>query len=400
MTTPEQGLWLVSFLLLAIGANTQAPAYPRITTIFQGSTADMWGLAYDPGQNVLYYSRTAYNDLREYNLDSGSENQVAGALSQPKSMAFSGGKVYFSDTGSSDLKQMDVSNYLVSSLGGSFTVDASGAPKGIVALPDGSILVSDRAVNNIQMFQNGAFTRFAGPLAYKPFSLAYNANNADLYFAERDGNRVFAINVNLCMSGDCSVNVVAGQSVAKLVTDGTGRDINTGGEGTATFEGIMSMAHDPISDTLYVGEDYGPNTDSLSVIRAISTSVPTYDVITVAGKSTAFLANDPNFPPKGIRGLCILDANNVAFVDSSNVRIRKLTLSSHQPLPPPSFPPSPLSPLPSLSPSPPSPSPLPPPPSPSLPPSPSPLPPPLNPPPPRPLPPPPLPSLPPSLPPF
>eukprot|EP00967_Tisochrysis_lutea_P040410 scaffold48561_cov20-Tisochrysis_lutea.AAC.1 len=82
------------------------------------------------------------------------------------------------------------------------------------------------------------------------------------------------------MSGDCSVNVVAGQSVvvptvsgkplhvcerqqynvacffaivAKLVTDGTGRDINTGGEGTATFEGIMSMAHDPISDTLYVG---------------------------------------------------------------------------------------------------------------------------------------------------
>eukprot|EP00983_Pelagomonas_calceolata_P052391 1142835-Pelagomonas_calceolata.AAC.2 len=59
-------------------ANTQAPAYPRITTIFQGSTADMWGLAYDPGQNVLYYSRTAYNDLREYNLDSGSENQVAG----------------------------------------------------------------------------------------------------------------------------------------------------------------------------------------------------------------------------------------------------------------------------------------------------------------------------------
>eukprot|EP00983_Pelagomonas_calceolata_P134838 1162099-Pelagomonas_calceolata.AAC.6 len=45
------------------------------------------------------------------------------------------------------------------------------------------LYTSHWAVNNIQMFQNGAFTRFAGPLAYKPFSLAYNANNADLYFA-------------------------------------------------------------------------------------------------------------------------------------------------------------------------------------------------------------------------
>eukprot|EP00983_Pelagomonas_calceolata_P058800 1145634-Pelagomonas_calceolata.AAC.1 len=37
--------------------------------------------------------------------------------------------------------------------------------------------------NAIQSLQNGMLSPFAGSLAYKPFSLAYNANDADLYFA-------------------------------------------------------------------------------------------------------------------------------------------------------------------------------------------------------------------------
>eukprot|EP00983_Pelagomonas_calceolata_P034377 1077354-Pelagomonas_calceolata.AAC.1 len=128
-----------------------------------------------------------------------------------------------------------------------------------------------------------------------------------------------------------------------------------------------------------VQEDYDTGTDLQSVIRAIYTSVPTYDVNTVAGKLSAFLADDPSefvcesgqntlgiltrsmhtcfrasagihsllrpgcllnllefgcpaclthgltsvpfagSPPKGIREMCILDSNNIAFVDSSNV---------------------------------------------------------------------------------
>eukprot|EP00983_Pelagomonas_calceolata_P042755 1138640-Pelagomonas_calceolata.AAC.7 len=61
------------------GANTQAPAYPRITTIIQGKTStDVWGLAYDPGQNALFYSRTDTGDIRMYDLDSGKERRVAG----------------------------------------------------------------------------------------------------------------------------------------------------------------------------------------------------------------------------------------------------------------------------------------------------------------------------------
>uniref|UniRef100_A0A7S3QTC3 WSC domain-containing protein n=1 Tax=Dunaliella tertiolecta TaxID=3047 RepID=A0A7S3QTC3_DUNTE len=170
----------------------------------------------------------------------------------------------------------------------------------------------------------------------------------------------------------------------------------------------MSMVHDPISNTLYVAEDYDTGTDLQSVIRAIYTSVPTYDVNTVAGKLSAFLADDPSSPPKGIREMCILDSNNIAFVDSSNVRIRKLTLSGPPPPPLLPSPPSPLSPLSPLPPSPlpPSPSPRPPSPLPSppslprLPPPPIPPSPSLPPPPPSPSPPPSPPSLPPSSPPF
>ncbi|KAF5831517.1 Quino protein amine dehydrogenase, partial [Dunaliella salina] len=411
MTTGARGsCWLVFALLLATGANTQAQGYPRITTILQdpwGSSTDVWGLVYSPDQNVLFYSRTQADDIRMYNLDSGSESQVVsgGNLDMPKFMTFSGGKVFFSDYENFKLKQMDaldhtVSDALPTSGGngkgrGSFKTDGKGAPQGIVSLPDGSLLVADRGNKAIKRLKDGALSAFTEPsFKLRPFCLAYNANDGSLYFAEEAGNLVYAIHVDSCLSGDCSVSVIAGQSVKKSVIDGTGRSPN-GGEGTAVFEGIMSMVHDPISDTLYVGEDSGAGANLESVIRAISTSVPTYDVTTVAGKSNAFLADDPNSPPKGIREMSILDPNNIAFVDSMNTRIRKLTLTG-PPLPP--TPPSPPVPLPP--PSPPSPSPPPPPPSPSPPPSPPPFPPQPIPPSPSFPPPPPSPSPPSSPPPF
>ncbi|KAF5825309.1 hypothetical protein DUNSADRAFT_11829, partial [Dunaliella salina] len=72
-------------------------------------------------------------------------------------------------------------------------------------------------------------------------------------YGEGKGNQVFAINVDSCNSGDCSVSVIAGRSGVADVIDGTGRDVSVGGEGTAAFENITSMVHDPVSDTLYVG---------------------------------------------------------------------------------------------------------------------------------------------------
>eukprot|EP00967_Tisochrysis_lutea_P034645 scaffold41434_cov16-Tisochrysis_lutea.AAC.3 len=40
----------------------------------------MWGLVYDPGKNVLFYSRTNSEDIREYNLASGAESLVTGEV--------------------------------------------------------------------------------------------------------------------------------------------------------------------------------------------------------------------------------------------------------------------------------------------------------------------------------
>eukprot|EP00967_Tisochrysis_lutea_P129029 scaffold221453_cov19-Tisochrysis_lutea.AAC.1 len=53
-------------------------------------------------------------------------------------------------------------------------------------------------------------------------------------------------------------STVIGASISILlaglqsVQDGTGR-AEDGGEGTAAFQGIMSMVHDPTSNTLYIG---------------------------------------------------------------------------------------------------------------------------------------------------
>eukprot|EP00983_Pelagomonas_calceolata_P042754 1138640-Pelagomonas_calceolata.AAC.6 len=91
-------------------------------------------------------------------------------------MAFSEGTVYFSDYGNLELKQMDASDYTVSNTVSSndededdvrdrgdqgrwrgnrgrrrilqsggrwYKSDGNGAPQGIVALPDGSLLVAD-----------------------------------------------------------------------------------------------------------------------------------------------------------------------------------------------------------------------------------------------------------------
>ncbi|KAF5840644.1 hypothetical protein DUNSADRAFT_16016 [Dunaliella salina] len=339
---------IASLLLLAIGANTEPP---RITTIFEGSSLDFWGLAFDPGQNTLFYSRTDNNDIREINLETSKEGLAAGDLSRPQSMAFSKGQVFISETLRLSLTQMNASNYVLTRLGGPFEGDALGAPQGMAArggLREG-LFVADRAGNQIHQYDTIRDKELI-MLAFKdkPFSLAYNDNNADLYFAKYKGNQVFALNVDQANSGAYPDWVIAGQSDVADVIDGTGRDLFGEGEGTAAFASIISMVHDPVSETLYVGEDYGPPSDSLSVIRAIDTSSPIYRVTTVAGNSTAFLADDSDLPPKGVREMCILDPNNIAFVDSSNARIRRLTLPSPPPFPPPSPhpPPSAFSPLP------------------------------------------------------
>eukprot|EP00983_Pelagomonas_calceolata_P040716 1137752-Pelagomonas_calceolata.AAC.2 len=69
---------------------------------------------------------------------------------------------------------------------------------------------------------------------------------------EEAGNLVYAFKTASCSSGSCSVSVEAGQSGLQSVQDGTGR-AEDGGEGTAAFQGIMSMVHDPTSNTLYIG---------------------------------------------------------------------------------------------------------------------------------------------------
>eukprot|EP00967_Tisochrysis_lutea_P036966 scaffold44522_cov19-Tisochrysis_lutea.AAC.1 len=53
-----------------------------------------------------------------------------------------------------------------------------------------------------------------------------------------------------------------------------------------------------------------------TAIRAIQTSSPTMDVTTVAGMSTAVL-DEPDKPLSGVNGMCILDPNNIAFIDSA-----------------------------------------------------------------------------------
>eukprot|EP00983_Pelagomonas_calceolata_P011641 375257-Pelagomonas_calceolata.AAC.4 len=66
--------------LFSQGAKTQELFYPRVSTIFDGPSSDMWGLAYAPGQNVLYYSRYNSEDIRQYDLSTGNDNLVTGEV--------------------------------------------------------------------------------------------------------------------------------------------------------------------------------------------------------------------------------------------------------------------------------------------------------------------------------
>uniref|UniRef100_A0A7S3R4K4 SMP-30/Gluconolactonase/LRE-like region domain-containing protein n=1 Tax=Dunaliella tertiolecta TaxID=3047 RepID=A0A7S3R4K4_DUNTE len=175
--------------MLFAGANAQELAFPRVTTIFDGHSTDMWGLVYDPGKNVLFYSRTNSEDIREYNLASGAESLVTDGsallgllqgFDRPSFMASagSGQNIIFSEF--SKLRAISPSGSLESS---STFEGGANLPRAIVSLPDGSVYVADSGDDVIMKWQNGGWETFAGPLTLKPFSLAYNTNDGIIYFA-------------------------------------------------------------------------------------------------------------------------------------------------------------------------------------------------------------------------
>eukprot|EP00983_Pelagomonas_calceolata_P010480 339786-Pelagomonas_calceolata.AAC.2 len=184
----------------ANGVNTQELAYPQVTTIFDGSSTgmQMWGLVYDPGQSMLFFTKTDPGEVWRSDLQGGaskvadrvSETKPNGdpkveRLDQPEFMTLAGGQVYFSDTGKMRLRQMNAldPDYEVLPVS-NFWSDNMDDPQGIVSLPDGLLFVADRGLDAIKTVrENEAASTLAGSLNLKPFSIAFNANDEMIYFA-------------------------------------------------------------------------------------------------------------------------------------------------------------------------------------------------------------------------
>ncbi len=186
---------------------------------------------------------------------------------------------------------------------------------GIVARPDGSLVVSD-ARNNLlrNISPTGDVTTFAGggpfgsvdgngvAASFQNLEGLALAANGDIYVADVDGHRIRRVTP----AGD--VSTIAGNGVSTSV-DGNGT--------SATFNNPTGVAANSNGD-LYVVEKVG------NVVRKIT---PSGDVSTLAGSSSSGFT-DGNGSAAAFRsptGVAVDTSGNLYVADSANHSIRKIT---------------------------------------------------------------------------
>ncbi|HSI73792.1 MAG TPA: hypothetical protein VK934_11515, partial [Fimbriimonas sp.] len=249
----------------------------------------------------------------------GTDNQVSTLVVQPNFSRPFGltrfGETLYVQTDANDLGQRDSTTGTIWSVD-RFTGDATvvarnlGRPRGIVALSDGRIVLSDLVMNTISILDPG--TGNVTPLAGRPGEAGFvNGNGTDALFSRAYG--VAIMNDGSILVADQNNNAIRRVTLTGQVSTFAGTGVAgslNGPVATATFNhpGDVSV----VGSTVYVADHDN------HVIRKIVGGV----VSTVAGNGSAgFVDSESNLLDEffGMEGIAVTaDGSSLWIADGSN----------------------------------------------------------------------------------
>ncbi|KAF5829781.1 hypothetical protein DUNSADRAFT_15527 [Dunaliella salina] len=358
---------LALLAIVYLGAGTQERElleeheFPRCETILgqEGNNATaihsksgFWSVVDVPDEQAIYYTRDQHYVIEKFDFntttvsvvsgDPGNNGNAVGSFSEaafdlPRYMTYSPEEhaLFVADTMNIRVKKLDLANMEVTTAAGTGDTgysdgeatqsakfadsNSEGGPQALVTL-DGAVYAADSNNNAVRKLQNETVSTLAELSSnnIKPWSLALDPINRIMFIAERDGSVVYSLIMDSCDANGsgCNVSTIAGKSGDNSIVDGQGRTEDDM-PGEAAFSQIKSLVYDPSSSMLYAGE--------FRVIRAINTSMPTYNVSTVAGdKATEGFQDGTDCRVRNVLGMAVDTQGNLIFTDRNNARIRRV----------------------------------------------------------------------------
>jgi sugar lactone lactonase YvrE len=316
-------------------------------------------LAVNLSSGMIFGTDLQNNRLRTIDT-SGVVGTLAAGFSNPCGIAIQGGRLLVADQGAHRVRAVDAATGALTNFAGSgvaaFYADGVGTgagipgPVGALFGPDGTLFVTDAShrlraispagsVTTLAGNGSGAFADGVGTLAafFSPAHLDVDAARGLLYLADWNNHRVRSYSL-----GTGAVSTLVGGAAA----GGGGVPANAVGT-AALLWGPYSVAYEPRSLTLFIGENAGSRIRRLNTVSGLVTVLAGYGGLGFSdGVGTSMGFNQPS-------GIALDATGSQLYVsDKNNHRIRTaLTCNSYTSSPSPTPSPSETG-TPSASPSP------------------------------------------------